>query len=46
MTLKPEHAMTEVKPATGRSWEEWFSALDKRGGIAKGRRDIGNFLYT
>lgn len=43
--LKAEHPLTEVKSATGKTWEEWFSILDKRGGIAKGRRDIGNFLY-
>ncbi|MFY9608199.1 MAG: SRPBCC domain-containing protein [Blastocatellia bacterium] len=43
--LKAEHALTEVKAATGKTWDEWFSILDKRGGIAKGRRDIGNYLY-
>ncbi|MEK6285273.1 MAG: SRPBCC domain-containing protein [Acidobacteriota bacterium] len=46
VNLKAEHALTEVKAATGKSWEEWFSALDKRGGIAQGRRDIGTFLYA
>jgi hypothetical protein len=45
VNLKAEHALTEVKTATGKTWEEWFSILDKRGGIAKGRRDIGNFLF-
>lgn len=45
VNLKAEHPLTEVKAATGKTWEEWFSILDKRGGIAKGRRDIGNFLY-
>ena len=46
VTLKAEHPLSEVKPATGKTWDEWFSILDKRGGIAKGRRDIGNFLYA
>ena len=46
VTLKAEHPLSEVKSATGKTWDEWFSILDKRGGIAKGRRDIGNFLYA
>ncbi|HSO75673.1 MAG TPA: SRPBCC domain-containing protein [Blastocatellia bacterium] len=46
VNLKTEHPLTDVKSATGKTWEEWFSILDKRGGIAKGRRDIGNFLYV
>ena len=46
VTLKAEHALTEVKSATGKTWDEWFSILDKRGGIAKGRRDINNYLYA
>jgi uncharacterized protein YndB with AHSA1/START domain len=46
VTLKAEHPLSEVKAATGKTWDEWFSILDKRGGIAKGRRDIGNFLYA
>lgn len=46
VNLKAEHALTEVKTATGKSWEQWFSALDKRGGIAQGRREINNFLFV
>lgn len=46
VNLKAEHLLTEVKSATGKSWDEWFSILDKRGGIAQGRRPITEFLYT
>lgn len=45
VNLEAEHPLTEVKSATGKSWDEWFSILDKRGGIAQGRRSIGEFLY-
>jgi uncharacterized protein YndB with AHSA1/START domain len=43
--LKAEHPLSEIKSATGKSWDEWFGLLDKRGGIAAGRRAIGEFLY-
>ena len=43
--LKTEHPLAEVKAATGKNWDEWFSILDKRGGIPQGRRSIGDFLY-
>lgn len=34
-----------VKKATGKSWQEWFAALDKEGGAAKGRKVLNEFLY-
>jgi uncharacterized protein YndB with AHSA1/START domain len=45
--LESQHPVTDeaVKKQTGKSWKEWFSILDKRGGVSKGRRDIGNYLY-
>lgn len=43
--LEAEHPLSEVKSATGKSWEEWFSILDSRGGVAQGRRAINDFLY-
>jgi uncharacterized protein YndB with AHSA1/START domain len=43
--LEAEHPLAEVKSATGKSWEQWFSLLDGRGGIGQGRRAIGDFLY-
>ncbi|HSE37977.1 MAG TPA: SRPBCC domain-containing protein [Blastocatellia bacterium] len=43
--LKAEHPLTEVKQGTGKSWDEWFSILDSRGGVAQGRRAINDFLY-
>ena len=43
--LESEHPLTEVKSATGKAWDEWFSILDSRGGVAQGRRAIGEFLY-
>lgn len=45
--LETQHPMTEssIKTATGKTWEEWFSALDARGGVAQGRRALGDFLY-
>ena len=42
--LEAEHPLSEVKSATGKSWDQWFSTLDKRGGIAQRRRAIGDFL--
>jgi uncharacterized protein YndB with AHSA1/START domain len=45
VNLKAEHSLNEIQAATGKSWDEWFSILDKRGGIAQGRRSIGDFLY-
>jgi len=35
-----------AKKATGKSLGEWFAILDKFGGPAKGRREIGQFLLT
>jgi len=46
--LEAQNSLTEesVKSATGKEWQEWFAILDKRGGIAQGRRAITNFLYA
>jgi uncharacterized protein YndB with AHSA1/START domain len=35
-----------VRKATGKSWDEWFTLLDKFGGPAKGRKAINEFLYS
>jgi uncharacterized protein YndB with AHSA1/START domain len=43
-TSTPELTDESVRAATGRSWEEWFSYLDERGGPSQGRRQIGVHL--
>ena len=45
--LETQNPMTDasVKSATGKTWQEWFGILDKRGGTAQGRRAINDFLY-
>jgi len=35
-----------VRKATGKSWEEWFTLIDKFGGAAKGRKAINELLYN
>ena len=34
-----------IKKATGKSWDEWYAALDKFGGVAKGRKALNEFLF-
>ncbi len=43
---KSDHAVSEAscRNATGRTLAEWFKALDKHGGIALGRRSLGQWL--
>ena len=45
--LETQNPMTEesIKSATGKTWQQWFAILDRRGGAAQGRRAITNFLY-
>lgn len=47
VTLRSEKAVSDenVKKETGKSFAEWWKALDAFGGPAKGRREIGNHLY-
>lgn len=40
-----EMSAAAVRKATGKSWDEWFTLLDKFGGPAKGRREMNVFLY-
>ena len=35
---------TTCKAATGRTLTEWHSAIDARGGLSLGRRELGNWL--
>jgi uncharacterized protein YndB with AHSA1/START domain len=43
---KADHAVSEssCKSATGKSLADWFKALDKHGGVALGRRSLGQWL--
>lgn len=43
---KADHAVSEAscREATGKTLAEWFKALDKHGGVALGRRVLGNWL--
>jgi uncharacterized protein YndB with AHSA1/START domain len=43
---KADHAVTEAscKEATGKTIADWFKALDKRGGIELGRRELSKWL--
>jgi uncharacterized protein YndB with AHSA1/START domain len=43
---KSEYPVSDAgaKAATGKSLEEWFKLLDKKGGVELGRREIGNWL--
>ena len=45
---KSDHAVSDdsCKAATGKSLSEWFEQIDARGGVALGRRDIGQWLYA
>lgn len=40
------HPLTdaEIKAKSGKTWDQWFKALDEFGGPAKGRRELGNLL--
>jgi uncharacterized protein YndB with AHSA1/START domain len=46
--LKSEQVVGEdsAKAATGKSLQEWFAAIDARGGPVLGRREIGQWLYA
>lgn len=39
-----EWSSAAAKQSTGRSIEEWFAALDARGGPGQGRKALGDFL--
>lgn len=43
---KSEHPVTaeSVRKHTGKTWDDWFAALDQQGGPAKGRRVLGDYL--
>jgi uncharacterized protein YndB with AHSA1/START domain len=43
---KADHAVSDAscKAATGKSLAEWFKALDAHGGVALGRRALGNWI--
>ncbi|MBI4903046.1 MAG: SRPBCC domain-containing protein [Acidobacteria bacterium] len=47
VTYQPDQEFTSAaaKKATGRTIEEWFAALDAKGGIAQGRRALGDYLF-
>lgn len=47
VTLRSEKVVSDenVKMETGKSFAEWWKALDVFGGPAKGRREIGAYLY-
>ena len=36
----------EMKKLSGKTWGEWFVELDDRGGVSRGRREIGNYINT
>ena len=43
---KADHAVSDAscKSATGKTLADWFKALDSHGGVALGRRSLGNWL--
>lgn len=45
---QPANEMTaaSIRSATGKSWDEWFAALDKAGGAAQGRKALNEFLFN
>ena len=45
---KADHAVSDdsCKAATGKSLNEWFALMDARGGIALGRRELGQYLFA
>ena len=45
--LESQNPLTEasIKSSTGKTWDEWFVILDKRGGPAQGRKAIGEYLF-
>ncbi len=47
VTLRSEKVVSDenVKKETGKSLAEWWKVLDAFGGPAKGRREIGGYLY-
>lgn len=42
--LKPDHDIGTAATATGKSLPEWFAEIDRWGGAALGRREIGQRL--
>ncbi len=40
-----EMSDASIRKATGKSWNEWYAALDKFGGAAKGRKALNEFLF-
>jgi len=46
--LRSQYPLTDeaIQAATGKTWDEWFTVLDERGGPAAGRRAIGDYLYS
>lgn len=45
-TDMPNLTDASVKKATGKTMKEWVAALDKFGGVDKGRREVVNHLYA
>ena len=43
---RADHAVSEAscKEASGKTLAEWFKALDKHGGVARGRRELGKWI--
>lgn len=41
----PDISDATCKAKTGKTMQQWFAALDTAGGIAKGRREMTNFVY-
>ncbi|HEX5163518.1 MAG TPA: SRPBCC domain-containing protein [Steroidobacteraceae bacterium] len=43
---RADHAVSEAscKEASGKTLAEWFKALDKHGGVALGRRELGKWI--
>lgn len=48
VNMKPQQAVTDAccKEQTKKTMKEWFAILDKMDGIAKGRREVSNYLFT
>ena len=46
--LKSDQVVGEdsCKAATGKSLSEWFALMDARGGVALGRRELGQYLFA
>ncbi len=45
--VKTQNPITDegVKEATGKTWAEWFAAIDEKDGLKIGRRQITSWLY-